>query len=45
MRTLAVFEEEEKRVRKLWGPHCDSLQIIYQICPKCNAIRVNNQCT
>ncbi len=45
MRTLAVFEEEEKEVQKLWGPHCDSLQILYQICPKCNAIHVDNQCT
>jgi hypothetical protein len=45
MRTFAVFEEEETKVRALWGPHCGSLQIIYQICPKCNVIHVTNQCT
>lgn len=45
LRTFAVFQEEKSEVRQLWGPHCDSLQIIYQICPECSAVRVNNQCT
>lgn len=45
MRTFAVFEEEAEKVRSLWGPHCGSLQIIYQICPKCSAVSVSNQCT
>jgi len=45
LRTFAIFEEEDKYVEKLWGPLCDSLQIIYQICPLCGAIRASNQCT
>lgn len=45
MRTFAVFQEQASEVRNLWGPSCESLQIIYQICPKCSAIRVSNQCT
>lgn len=45
LRTFAIFEEEEKKVRKLWGPNCDGLQIVYQICPLCGAIHTSNQCT
>lgn len=45
LRILAIFQEEEKEVRKLWGPNCGSLQIIYQICPVCGALRTTNQCT
>lgn len=46
LRTYAVFEELEKDVHRfLWGPNGPFLQIIYQICPKCNAVRVSNQCT
>jgi hypothetical protein len=45
LRTLAIFEEDERNVRALWGPNCGSLQIIYQVCPKCGAIRTTNQCT
>lgn len=29
--------------RGLWGPNCGSLQIIYQICPACSAIRTTDQ--
>jgi hypothetical protein len=45
LRTLAIFREDEGRSRQLWGPNCGSLQIIYQVCPSCNAIRTTNQCT
>jgi hypothetical protein len=46
LRIFAVFEEREKEVHRfLWGPGGPFLQIIYQICPKCSAIRVSNQCT
>jgi hypothetical protein len=45
LRTFAIFEEEEQHVRKLWGPDCGSLQIIYQVCPECSAIVTCNQCT
>lgn len=46
LRTFAIFEEEEtERVRELWGPNCGGLQIIYQVCPLCSAIRTSNQCT
>jgi len=45
LRTFAIFEEEDKRVRRLWGPNCDSLQIIFQICPDCKTILTTNQCT
>jgi hypothetical protein len=45
LRTIAVFEEDKSEARRLWGPHCENLQIIHQICPQCAAIRVSNQCT
>jgi hypothetical protein len=45
MRTLAIFEEGEAETRRLWGPDCGSLQIIYQVCPLCSAILTTNQCT
>lgn len=45
LRTFAVFQEEKQKIRQLWGPNGESLQILFQICPKCNAIRVSNQCT
>jgi hypothetical protein len=45
LRVFAIFEEENKYARGLWGPHCDNLQIIYQICPLCGAIHTSNQCT
>jgi hypothetical protein len=45
LRTFAIFEEGPKEARKLWGPNCDNLQIIYQVCPGCAAIRMSNQCT
>ncbi len=45
LRPFAIFQEGEKSFRQLWGRSCDDLQIIYQICPKCCAIRTNNQCT
>ena len=44
LRTFAIFEDTE-RVDELWGPSCGSLQIIYQVCPLCSAIRTSNQCT
>ncbi len=44
LRTIGIFREEPARVRGLWGPNCGSLQIIYQICPECGAIRTSNQC-
>jgi hypothetical protein len=45
LRILAIFEEDENRIRQLWGPNCGSLQILYQTCPTCGAIRTINQCT
>jgi hypothetical protein len=45
LRTFAIFQEEQTGVRKLWGSNCDSLQIIYQVCPACAAICTSNQCT
>lgn len=45
LRTFAIFQEGDKRVRQMWGRNCDSLQIIYQICPACGAVRASNQCT
>jgi hypothetical protein len=45
LRTFALFEEGPDRTRRLWGQNCGSLQIICQICPKCSAIHVSNQCT
>jgi hypothetical protein len=45
LRTFALFHEDQEHVRKLWGPHCENLQIIYQVCPECTAIRTTNQCT
>ena len=45
LRPFAIFEEDPRRARELWGPNCESLQIIYQVCPKCSAIRTGNQCT
>ena len=45
LRTFAIFQEGQKEVRKLWGPNCGSLQIIYQVCPECAAVRTSNQCT
>lgn len=45
LRTFAIFREGRANARSLWGPDCDSLQIIYQICPACSAIRTTNQST
>lgn len=45
LRTLAVFMEERKYKDNLWGPSCDNLEIIYQICPVCAAISTTNQST
>jgi hypothetical protein len=45
LRTLAIFEEELKKEAEFWGPSCENLQIIWQLCPKCAAIRTTNQCT
>jgi hypothetical protein len=46
MRPFAIFQEDDSnRIRQLWGPNCGSLQIIYQICPFCRAIRTCNQST
>lgn len=45
LRTVAIFEEEPTKIRELWGPNCGGLQIIYQVCPECAAIRTSNQCT
>ena len=46
LRTFAIFEEDEDdEIRNLWGPDCGGLQIIYQVCPACAAIRTTNQCT
>src|SRR5262249_36093131 len=42
LRTFAIFQEEQKEVRKLWGPNGENLQIIYQVCPRCAAIRASN---
>jgi hypothetical protein len=45
LRHFAIFQEDDSnKVRRLWGPNCDSLQVIYQICPACQAIRTCNQC-
>jgi len=30
--------------KELWRPHCENLQIIWLICPRCATIRVTNQC-
>jgi hypothetical protein len=43
MRPFALFQEEDSRVRDLWGPNCGSLQIIWLICPACSAILTTNQ--
>ena len=43
LRTLAIFQEGRPEARDLWGPNCGSLQIVYQICPACSAIRTTNQ--
>jgi hypothetical protein len=45
LRTFAIFQEGEAEARWLWGPNCGSLQIIYQVCPRCSAILTTNQCT
>jgi hypothetical protein len=45
MRTLAIFQEGEAETRRLWGPDCGSLQIIYQVCPLCSSVLTTNQCT
>jgi hypothetical protein len=45
LRPFAIFQEDERLYRKLWGTSCDNLQIIYQVCPECAAIRTCNQCT
>jgi hypothetical protein len=45
LRPFAIFREEPKEYRKLWGPHGGNLQIIYQVCPACAAILTSNQCT
>lgn len=43
LRTLAIFQEGRPEARDLWGLNCGSLQIVYQICPICSAIRTTNQ--
>jgi hypothetical protein len=43
LRTFAIFQEGRPEARDLWGPNCGSLQIVYQICPACSAIRTTNQ--
>jgi hypothetical protein len=43
LRTFAIFREGRPEARNLWGPNCGSLQIVYQICPACSAIRTTNQ--
>ena len=45
LQTFAIFQEDDKEFRKLWGPNGENLQIIYQACPACGAIRTSNQCT
>jgi hypothetical protein len=45
LRIFAIFQEAEQEARTLWGPNGENLQIIYQVCPKCAAIRTSNQCT
>jgi hypothetical protein len=45
LRTFAIFQEDDKKSKNLWGRSCENLQIIYQICPACGAIRTTNQCT
>ncbi len=45
LRTFAIFQEEQSESRTLWGRNCDNLQIIYQVCPACAAIRTTNQCS
>lgn len=45
LRTFAIFQEGRAEARTLWGPNCGSLQIVYQICPACSAIRTTNQAT
>jgi len=52
LRTFAIFwdawdhrKEVRKEMQALWGPDCESLQIIYQVCPLCAAIRTTNQTT
>jgi hypothetical protein len=49
MSPFAVFEEDGpnywESVESLWGPHSESLQIIYEYCPRCFAIFTTNQCT
>jgi hypothetical protein len=45
LRTFALFQEAEGESRKLWGPNGENLQVIYQVCPQCQAIRTTNQCT
>src|SRR5262249_17009225 len=45
LRPFAIFQEEPEEVCNLWGDNCGSLQIIYQVCPKCAAILTSNQCT
>jgi hypothetical protein len=45
MRVFAIFQEGWDTCHKLWGPNGEDLQIIYEICPKCQTIQVSNQCT
>lgn len=44
LRVFALFEEERRKARELWGPNYE-LQLVYQVCPACAAIRTSNQCT
>lgn len=45
LRPFAIFQEERREARNLWGPNGENLQIIYQVCPECAAIHTSNQCT
>jgi len=43
LRTFAIFEEAETRSGPMWGGSVRDLQILFQICPRCDAIRVTSQ--
>jgi len=45
LRTIAVFEEHAELADEMWGPDCGVPQVIWQVCPLCEAIAVENQAT
>lgn len=50
LRTVAVYIEDPIDWQKptsppAWWPDASGLMIVWQICPKCSAIQVTNQCT